>query len=204
MVHQSWRVRTSARSVAIRVSNTRIYLVRHGRADAGWDAAVDPQLDTLGQQQSLEMAQQLAPLGPMNVVTSPLRRCQQTAQPLCEVWKVKPIICPEVAEIPSPVGVSIPDRVEWLRLAMSGTWESLGPRYLKFRDELVNFVYQISDDTVVVSHFVAINAVIGKIQNVEQLVTYRLDNCSVTVVERDGHGELNIIQSGREADTLIR
>ena len=186
------------------MSTARLYFVRHGRAEAGWDTAVDPQLDTLGQQQSLEMAQQLEPLGPMNIVTSPLRRCQQTARPLCEAWEVEPVIRHEIAEIPSPVGVSIPDRVEWLRLAMSGTWESLGPRYMKFRDELVNFVRQIGDDTVIVSHFVAINAIIGKIQNDDQLVLYRLDNCSVTTVERDGHGELKLIQSGREADTLIR
>ena len=186
------------------MSNSRLYFVRHGRAEAGWDTAVDPELDALGHQQSREIAQQLAPLGPMNVVTSPLKRCQQTAQPLCEAWMTRPVIRHEVAEIPSPEGVSIPDRVEWLRLAMSGTWESLGPRYTKFRDELVNFVSRLSNDTVIVSHFVAINAIIGKIKNDDHLVLYRLDNCSITTIECDGQGELKLIQSGREADTLIR
>lgn len=186
------------------MSTTHLYLVRHGRASAGWDTDLDPSLDALGRQQSREMAQQLAPLGPMNVVTSPLVRCQQTALPLCKAWNTKSEIRHEVAEIPSPEGVSISDRVEWLRLAMGGTWDSLGPHYTKFRDELVNFVRQINDDTVIVSHFVAINAIIGEIKNDDRLVLYRLDNCSVTTLERDRHGELKLIQSGREADTLIR
>ena len=173
------------------MSNTRLYLVRHGRAAAGWDTAVDPELDALGRQQSREMAQQLAPLGPMKIITSPLLRCQQTALPLCEEWNLKPEIRHEVAEIPSPEGVPISDRVEWLRLAMEGTWESLGPRYTKFRDELLNFVRLISDDTVIVSHFVAINAIVGKIKNDDRLLLYRLDNCSVTILERDTMENLN-------------
>lgn len=186
------------------MSATHLYLVRHGRAAAGWDTAIDPELDSLGHQQSREVAQEIAPLGPMHVITSPLRRCQQTAQPLCEMWETKTEVRHEVAEIPSPEGVSISDRVEWLRLAMSGTWESLGPRYTMFRDELVNFVRQLSSDTVIFSHFVAINAIIGAINDDDRLIIYRLDNCSVTKVEGDDNGGLRLVQSGREADTLIR
>ncbi len=186
------------------MSVTRLYLVRHGRASAGWDTAVDPGLDALGRQQSREVAQQLISLGPMQVVTSPLARCQQTAQPLCKMWKTKAEIRPEVGEIPSPEGVSISDRVEWLRLAMGGTWGSLGSRYTAFRDELLKFVRQVSVETVIFSHFVAINAVIGAIDDDDRLVIYRLDNCSVTTIDCDRHGGLKLVQSGRDADTLIR
>ncbi|MFA5775143.1 MAG: histidine phosphatase family protein [Ilumatobacteraceae bacterium] len=186
------------------MSATRIYLVRHGRASAGWDTAVDPELDALGREQSSQLAQHLEPLGPMKVITSPLTRCQQTAEPLCKAWKTTAQVCHEVAEIPSPHGVPISERVEWLRTAMSGTWEPLGPRYTKFRDDLVKFVLQISEDTVVVSHFVAINAIIGNIEGSDRLVLHRLDNCSVTILKRDIGGELQLIEVGREADTLIR
>ena len=186
------------------MSNTRLYFVRHGRASAGWDTELDPGLDALGRQQAREMAQQLAALGPMNVITSPLLRCQETSLPLCEAWNITAAIRPEVGEIPSPEGVPKSERVVWLRNTMGGTWQSLGPRYMTFRDEVVNFVGQINHDTVIVSHFMAINAIIGKAQNDDRLVLYRLDNCSVTIVESDGHGELTLSQSGREADTLIR
>lgn len=186
------------------MSTTRLYLVRHGRASAGWDTAIDPELDALGRQQAKEVAQQLAPLEPMRVVSSPLVRCRQTAQPLCEAWKTTAEIRHEVAEIPSPEGVAIADRVEWLRLAMVGTWDALGPRYTAFRDELLDFVGQLTVDTVIYSHFVAINAVIGAICDDDRLVIHRLDNCSVTIIERDHAGGLTLVQSGHEADTLIR
>lgn len=186
------------------MKTVRLYLVRHGRASAGWDTELDPDIDELGRQQSRDMAQQLAPLGPMNVMTSPLLRCQQTASPLCEAWNIEPEIRSEIGEIPSPDGVPTSERVVWLRETMGGTWQSLGPRYTTFRDEVVSFVRQIDDDTVLVSHFMAINAVIGKTQSDDRLVLFRLDNCSVTTVERDANGNLTLIQSGREADTLIR
>ncbi|MEO8162814.1 MAG: histidine phosphatase family protein [Ilumatobacteraceae bacterium] len=186
------------------MSTTRLYFVRHGRAAAGWDAELDPGLDELGHQQAREMADQLAPLGPMSVMTSPLLRCQQTAVPLCEAWNSKPEISPEVGEIPSPEGVPKSDRVVWLRKTMGGTWLSLGPRYTIFRDEVVNFIRQINSDTVIFSHFMAINAVIGRTQDDDRLVLFRLDNCSITSVELGTNGNLKLIQSGREADTLIR
>ena len=97
---------------------TRVYLVRHGRAAAGWDVDPDPALDELGRGQAVEVARRLAPLGPLHLVSSPLLRCQQTAFPLGAAWGVGAAIEPAVAEIPSPEGVAMADRVEWLREAM--------------------------------------------------------------------------------------
>ena len=68
----------------------RIYMVRHGRASAGWDTALDPGLDELGQAQAREAADQLQSLQLSNLITSPLLRCQQTAAPLAQMWNVVP------------------------------------------------------------------------------------------------------------------
>lgn len=187
------------------MSVTKLFLIRHGRASAGWDTAVDPDLDDLGWQQAHEVARQLALNQKVSrVVTSPLQRCQQTSQPLCELWKISADICPEVSEIPSPEGVTMANRVEWLRVAMVGTWGALGPHYTTYRDELVAFVRNLNVDTVVFSHFIAINAVVGAILGDDRLIIHRLDNCAITIIERDHDGTLTLVQSGREADTLIR
>ncbi len=61
----------------------------------------------------------------------------------------------------------------------------------------------IDTDTVVVSHFVAINAVIGACLGDDRLVIRSLDNTSVTVVETTPDG-LVLVAAGHEADTLIR
>ena len=182
---------------------TKLYLVRHGRATGGWDKDVDPGLDTLGQQQASAVAERLAPLGPLAILSSPMRRCQETSQPLATRWGVPVSIEPAVTEIPSPAGYSMMERVEWLRNAMAGEWTPLGPEYTAFRDAVADRLLRCTEDTVVFSHFIAINAVIGVATGDDRLVIRSLDNCSVTIMEAIG-GTLRLIEGGHEADTLIR
>jgi broad specificity phosphatase PhoE len=182
---------------------TRVYLVRHGRASAGWDVDPDPDLDEFGWTQAHAVAETLAPYGPCEILSSPLLRCRSTAVPTATSWGVTPRIEPAVAEIPSPDGVSMSDRVTWLRSAMTGTWSALGSRYVDYRDQVVARVAACTEDTVIFSHFVAINAVIGVCIADDRLVIRSLDNCSVTVVEVSPGG-LTLVEAGHEADTLIR
>lgn len=182
---------------------TRLYLVRHGRAAAGWDRDPDPGLDALGQQQADAVAERLAPLGPVDLVASPLRRCQETSRPLAARWSATVTTEPLVAEIPSPEGYTMETRIEWLREAMRGTWGQLGPRYTDFRDAVVARLVASPADTVVFSHFIAINAAIGAALGDDRLVIRSLDNCSVTTMDVVD-GRLVLVEGGHEADTLIR
>jgi broad specificity phosphatase PhoE len=187
--------------------SVRLHLVRHGRAAAGWNVDRDPVLDELGQQQAVDVAHLLVGLGPLPVYSSPLRRCQETSGPLSALWKTTPTIEPRVAEIPSPVGVALEERVEWLRGAMAGTWTQLGISdgdiYTQYRRDLLDTLFALSHDAVIFSHFIAINVVIGEALSDDRLVVKSLDNCSVTtVVVHDG--KFTIEEMGREADTLIR
>jgi broad specificity phosphatase PhoE len=190
------------------VRMTRVYMVRHGRAAAGWNVDPDPGLDELGRSQSLAVATKLSPLGPLPVMSSPLLRCQQTAFPLSTAWKQDVVVDALVGEIPSPAGYALEDRVEWLREAMSGTWaqvaERSGIHYAQYRDAIGDRVRAITTDTVIFSHFIAINAVIGVATNNDAVVIASLDNCSVTTFEVHGDGRLELIEVGGEADTLIR
>ena len=96
------------------------------------------------------------------------------------------------------------DRVAWLRAAMAGTWAELGERYTAYRDAVVGVDRGRPADAVVVSHFVAINAVIGACVGDDRLVLRSLDNTSVTVVDTTPDGRLVLVEAGHEADTLIR
>jgi broad specificity phosphatase PhoE len=179
-------------------------MIRHGRASAGWDTALDPELDELGHAQAREVADQLQSLQLGNIITSPLLRCQQTAEPLGLKWNVAPQVFTEVSEIPSPKGVAMSDRIVWLRQAMQGTWSDLGANYVAYRDCITEFVRGIQTDAVIFSHFIAINAVIGGVLGDDRLVIRSLDNCSITIFESDTTGNLSLTQGGHEADTLIR
>ena len=189
------------------LNSLQIALVRHGRASAGWDTALDPEIDELGRSQANDAAIKLDQIfvgRQIEIISSPLLRCQQTAEAFAKLRKAPVRVCAEVAEIPSPVGVEMRDRVDWLRVAMQGSWADLGEEYVAFRNRCVDFVRGLNGDSVVFSHFIAINAVVGALLDDDRLVIRKLDNCSVTLLERDSAGNLRIAQSGHEADTLIR
>jgi len=187
---------------------TRLYLVRHGRAAAGWNVDPDPSLDDVGRRQAAEVADALTPFGPMPIISSALQRCQQTAQHLAAKWNADVRIEPAVGEIPSPPDHTMETRVEWLREAMRGTWNDVartsGEHYLAYRNEVVQALRRLTDDTVIFSHFIAINVVLGAAMSDDRLVIASLDNCSVTEVVVGIDGSLAIDSIGREADTLIR
>jgi broad specificity phosphatase PhoE len=194
----------------------RLYLVRHGRASAGWDTAVDPPLDDLGREQAAAAASKLSvrlqeakwSVADVSAVTSPLLRCRQTAAAFETVTGMTAVVEPRVAEIPSPVGVEVGDRVTWLRRAMQGTWSELaardGARYRDFRETLVAWARDIRTETVAFSHFVAINALIGAALSDDRLVIRSVDNASITVIDVAHDGTLSLVEGGAEADTLIR
>lgn len=182
---------------------TRVVLVRHGRASAGWGTDPDPGLDDLGAQQAADAARVLAESPVCELVSSPLRRCRETAAPLAALWATSVRLEPRVAEIPSPEGVPMDERVDWLRAAMRGTWADLGERYTAYRDGIVDAIVTMPADTVVFSHFIAINAVIGAAVSDDRLVIRSLDNASITVFDVVD-GRLRLVSGGREADTLIR
>lgn len=106
---------------------TRVYMVRHGRAAAGWNVDPDPALDEVGRTQALTVAGKLSSRGPLPVVSSPLLRCQQTAFPLATAWKQDIVIEPLVGEIPSPEDTH-------LKTALIGCemrWPARGPKWEK-------------------------------------------------------------------------
>jgi broad specificity phosphatase PhoE len=180
----------------------RLVLVRHGRASAGWDDHPDPGLDGAGRAQAVAVADALAPTGARAIVTSPLRRCRETAAPLAARWAVEPVVDEAVAEIPSPEGYPLDNRAAWLLAAMAGTWSQLGERYTTWRDGVAERLLRVDVDTVVFSHLIAINVAIGAALGDDRLVIRRLDNCSRTVVDTDGD-RLTLVETGPEAATTV-
>jgi len=184
---------------------SNLYFVRHGRAEAGWDAAVDPSLDDLGREQAAAVAEELAStLQPCTIFTSPLARCRETATFLAGKWSTDTMVEPRIAEIPSPHGVAMADRMEWLRGVMRGAWADLEQEQRAYRDDLVRFARETKGPAVLFSHFVAINALIGHVIGTDDVLVRSLDNCSVTRFTHAHDGALTLVDYGREADTLVR
>lgn len=176
----------------------RIYMVRHGKAEAGFGGAMDPGLDALGRGQAEAVAQTLKSAGPLPILSSPLARAQQTAAPLAKLWGKTPVIEHAVAEIPSPDMASLEARAVWLRKLMQGSWRDVNPELASWREHCIMTVAAIPQDTVIFSHYVAINVLAGAATKDDRVVVFSPDNCSVTVFETDG-ATLHLVERGHEA-----
>ncbi|HZL00913.1 MAG TPA: histidine phosphatase family protein [Caulobacteraceae bacterium] len=186
----------------------RIYLIRHGRPSSTWGGADgDPGLDAIGATQAAATARRLLalppPEWPTTVVSSPLRRCRQTAAPLAEALGVAVVIEPAVGEIPTPAGLAAEARPRWLRTSLAGRWTDIvgDLDYDAWRGRVTEAV-AARPGAAVFSHFVAINAVLSRISGADQVVGFRPDHASVTVLEL-GEGGLIVVDPGREAATGI-
>jgi broad specificity phosphatase PhoE len=187
----------------------RIYMIRHGEAAAGWSEDKDPGLSDLGRSQSEAAAKAIMARegSPLPILSSPLRRCQETSIPLATAWEQTATIEPRVAEIPSP-DLSLEERGVWLRQIMTGTWaETEAPlghdlNLVGWKQSVVDALLELKTDTVIFSHFIAINAAVGHALSDPSVICFRPDNCSVTVFETDGE-RLNVVEQGGEAETKV-
>jgi broad specificity phosphatase PhoE len=180
----------------------RLYLVRHGRAEAGFGEQLDPGLDATGFRQAQAVGEQLGKLKHMPILSSPLRRARETASPLALRWSRKPIMEEAVAEIPTPGRVRLKDRPNWLRGVMAGKWSEQTRELIAWRKDLIAALHAQKEDTVIFSHFIAINVAAGDALREDRVHVFSPDNASVTILESDG-SKLHVVELGREADTRV-
>jgi len=183
---------------------TRLYLVRHGQPRARYDQDHDPGLDDVGRAQAVEAAAELASLGPLPIVTSPLRRTRETAMPFERQWNVTAAVEPAVGEINSPTD-DLTERTAWLSdiLRSERRWSELDEERRNWRDGVPDVLLAMDEDTLFVSHYIAINAAVGSAVCDDRVVSFRPDNCSCTVLESDGR-RLTLVELGRQRQTIVQ
>lgn len=179
-----------------------LYLVRHGKAATTWDDQdPDPGLNSIGQAQAEARAAKLAGKGPLPVLTSPLRRTRETAKAFEREWNVTARIEPRIAEIPALVDAST-RRTEWLKRVLEQRWRELGEPLEQWRRKVLEALLAITCDTVVVSHYVAINVAVGDALGDDRVTCFRPENCSCTVLNLQGD-KLQVVELGDEGKGRI-
>ena len=186
----------------------RLYMIRHGKPAATWGGDVDdPGLDPLGREQAEAARDWLLALPPAErprqVVSSPLARCRETAEPTAQALGVALRIDPAVGEIPTPAAIAKADRSAWLQAAMAGTWGQIEGDidYEAWRARIVRTLAGLGH-TAVFSHYVALNGAVSKVTGDDQVVSFRPDHASITVFETDG-AALTLVAKGAEASTAV-
>ena len=180
----------------------RLFLIRHGEPETGWGGAdADPGLSDRGRAQAAAAAEALAGQRALAVLTSPLRRCRETAAPYLGATGVQALVEPAVSEVPTPPEVS--DRRAWLqqnfpwRGGPSRNWSTLDPRLLAWRDSVLARIAAIAADTAVFTHFIAINVVAGAALASPHTIVCKPGFASITELEV-GPGGLRLLRHGAE------
>jgi broad specificity phosphatase PhoE len=187
---------------------SRVYVIRHGKPASTWgEADEDPGLDDLGHRQAVAAMEKLLALPederPSRVVSSPLRRCRETAAPAARALGVEMVIDARVGEIPTPASIPAAERPAWLRAAFGGTWAQIeGDQDYQAWASSVAAAVASHPRTAVFSHFVALNAAVGVATGEPRVAAFRPDHCSITVFDIvDDRLILN--EKGREAQSQV-
>lgn len=185
---------------------TRLFLIRHGEPEAAWGGAVDdPGLSEAGRAQATVAAGALSTLGPLAVVSSPMRRCRETATPFEAIAGANALVEPRVSEVVAPAGVT--DRRAWLREnfpwdpgVARRRWRDVDPALRVWRDSVVRCALGLKRDTAVFSHFIAINALASVAMQSDETIVCIPGYASITeFVVRDG--ELALVRLG---ETMVQ
>ena len=180
---------------------TTIYLIRHGHAEAGWSEQRDPGLDDAGRRQAEKAAQALSDRGPLPIVVSPLRRARETAYELEMLWRRPATVENRIAEIPAP-GMSLIERGDWLKSLTRRRWVDLDDTLQQWRRDAIQSLLELTTDTVVVSHFMVINAVVSWVQGDERVVCCHPLQGSRTTLRRDGES-FQVLEVAAEGPSTV-
>lgn len=180
---------------------TRLFLIRHGEPEAAWGGVVDdPGLSDAGRAQAEGAAATLAGFGALAILSSPMRRCRETAAPYERNTNSAASIEASVSEVVAPSGVT--DRRSWLRAnfpwdpgVARRKWSDVDPALRAWRESVSSWAIGMKQDAAVFSHFIAINALASVAMRSDDTIVCVPGYASITEFEvRDG--ALHLVRLG--------
>ena len=183
---------------------TKIILVRHGEASASWEKSSDPGLSNLGVNQAEECAEILfkfKDIENFDLKSSPLKRALETGEKLKTKLNKRLSIDSTYAEIPSP-GVSFKNRQKWLKEIFNKKIDELEKPQKNWRENIISEIKKIENSTIIFSHFMVINTIVGYVKKDESMVCFYPDNCSITKLNKF-EDEIHLVNLGSELSSRI-
>ena len=180
----------------------KLFLVRHGEAVAHWGEDSDPGLSDLGYQQASHASAALLGLidTDTRLISSPMLRARQTSEPLALALGASVAIDHCFREIQAPVGLK--DRPEWIKKFMQETWVSQSESLLDWRADAMEKLLEFGGCTVIFTHFMILNAVVGQLLGCQKTLYFRPSNASITQLERVGN-TLRLTSLGDVLETVV-
>ena len=102
-------------------------------------------------------------------------------------------------------------RVDWLKRVLPLNWEELEKDkesklsnidYYLWRKKIISKIISFKNETVIFTHFVVINNVIGKITNSKKVINFYPDNCSITEIGIENN-KMELIKLGNNSISKV-
>ncbi len=179
---------------------TRIILACHAQPEKSTEVPrADWALSQIGREQAEHVAGRLAELAPLNILSGPARRAKETAEYVSKRLGKPVKIDARVGEITAPLGVA--DRQEWLgrtfRTQNGVLWSQLDAATNKWRNDNLQAIRELRENTVVFTHFANINAIMGAALRVDLTAVCQPNHVSLTEFSVVGD-DIRLVLEGRE------
>lgn len=165
----------------------RLRFIRHGEAMPAFEGETDPGLSVKGIHQAFALPAAIVDR-PDHLITSPLIRARETALPLAASLGLERRVEQDYGELPWRAGQTAADRVRELTGALGMSWSDFDQQWRQWRKRLIDKALSETGDLVIVSHFVAINVLVGFALADDRAVIIRPSNASITEFHVTGDG----------------
>lgn len=184
------------------MKNKQIILIRHAEAAASWGTSnPDPGLSNIGKKQAKILRKHLTNVDGFKVISSPMARALQTCQIALDIPLKNIQINATFSEIPSS-NINTEDKSLWLQKISQASVRNLPNNLQNWFERIIEALEHITEDTIIFSHFMVINAVISYITKQDKLVTTFPDYTSLTKIE-NADGSLKLTSFGTDKKTHI-
>lgn len=175
----------------------RLRFIRHGDASTSCPDDADPGLSTRGIHQALDLPRTISDR-PERLISSPLIRARETALPLAAAFVLERQVQADYGELPWREGQTVLQRAGELEQMQGARWSELDTQWRTWRARLIDRVLSETGDVIIVSHFVAINVLVGLATDDDRMLITRPANTSVTEFALSTAGKLEVVSLGAQ------
>ena len=185
------------------MSSIQVIFIRHAEASNSWGNHPDPGLSDNGKNQSKELINhpELIELDHYSFISSPKLRAIETAKPLAEKFKKELIIENIFTEIPS-LNIEPDKKQEWLKNILQMNKNDLPENITKWKDNIISKTKAFSQDSLVFTHFIVINALLSELNSETKLLYFYPDYTSIVKITIED-GEFRNFSIDKDKKTFI-
>ncbi len=185
------------------MSEINIILIRHGEASQSWGDHPDPDLSDNGFKQAklLEEHKDLQDLSNYDFISSPKSRAKSTALPLIKKFNKELLINNIFSEIPSG-NIEASEKKQWLTSTMKEEINKLSEEVTTWRMNIIKEIFGMNKDTIIFSHFMVINALVGELAKHPNLLHFHPDYTSLTKIRLENGTPKSFSIEGSKKTTI--